>query len=160
LRFPYLISLHSRMNRPIRLLVCTMFLYTAVRAAAETPAAVDAASSATAAYAAPQPWAEPIRDYLAAGEEKFGAKFERSINGMTVFAPDGGEPLLWICYGDATANMSKLLPIEFRYFVSPDDPTHRAAPVHAAPPFTETAHRRRQHLHHRAARNVSAAGHG
>lgn len=107
-----------------------------------------ATSSRAAARAAPgdfapaKPWSAPIADYLAVGEANFPDGFTRSITALAVSDPDGEgprDPLLWIGYGDATRNLGTKTPIEFRYFVSPEDPGFRVARVLAAPPVTASA---------------------
>lgn len=72
-------------------------------------------------------WAEPIRDYLAVGAEHFPEEFSRGITALQVF-----RERLWIGYGDATRNLGSVVPIEFRSFASPDEPSWSAAPVLAA----------------------------
>ncbi len=89
-----------------------------------------------------KPWSSPIDDYLAVGEANFPDGFTRSITALAVSDPDGAGPresLLWIGYGDATRNLGTKTPIEFRYFVSPDDPGHRVARVLAGPPVLDAA---------------------
>ncbi|MGA1017401.1 MAG: hypothetical protein ACO3YY_05370, partial [Phycisphaerales bacterium] len=84
-------------------------------------------------------WSEPIADYLAVGEANFPDGFTREITALDAFDPDGRGPqpeLLWIGYGDATRNMGSKTPVEFRYFISPEDPGYRVARVRAAPPVT------------------------
>jgi len=76
------------------------------------------------AFEPPQPWAEPIADYLAVGAKRFPDEFSRGITALQVF---GGR--LWIGYGDGTRNLGTVVPIEFRSFASPDDPRWTAAEV-------------------------------
>jgi hypothetical protein len=93
-------------------------------------------------FAPAKPWSAPIADYLAVGEANFPDGFTRSITALAVSDPDGDGPresLLWIGYGDATRNLGTKTPIEFRYFVSPEDPGFRAARVLAGPPVTASA---------------------
>ena len=92
-------------------------------------------------------WSEPIMDYLAVGEANFPDGFTREITALDAFDPDGRGPqpeLLWIGYGDATRNMGSKTPVEFRYFISPEDPGYRVARVLAAPPVTPTQQGERQ----------------
>ena len=66
----------------------------------------------------PELWAEPLADYIAAGEAgKPGVLFLRAIHDLAVF-----DDRLYLGYGDATQNMGSVTPIEFRYFGSPDQP--------------------------------------
>ncbi len=77
-----------------------------------------------ARFRAAEPWAEPIRDYLARGERSFPDGFNRAITALTVF-----EGRLWLGYGDATRNLGTPAPVEFRYFSRPEDPQAVAARV-------------------------------
>ena len=89
-----------------------------------------------------KPWSSPIADYLAVGEANFPDGFTRAITALAVSDPDAAGPresLLWIGYGDATRNLGTKTPIEFRYFVSPEDPGHRVGRVFAGPPVLEAA---------------------
>lgn len=89
-----------------------------------------------------KPWSSPIADYLAVGEANFPDGFTRSITALAVSDPDDDGPretMLWIGYGDATRNLGTKTPIEFRYFVSPEDPGHRVARVLAGPPVLDVA---------------------
>lgn len=70
------------------------------------------------------PWAEPIPDALAVGEEAFPDGFSRDITTLQSF--DGR---LWIGYGDATRNIGTKLPVVFRWFENGDDTTARTADV-------------------------------
>ncbi len=72
-------------------------------------------------------WASPIEDYLAVGQQIQGDNFNHSINDL---APIGDR--LFVSYGDATYNLGEQIPIEFRYFASPDDPVASPAPVDGA----------------------------
>ena len=83
-----------------------------------------ASARAQLVFGAPEPWSEPIADYLAAGEREFPGGFQRGITTLTVFANR-----LWIGYGDATQNMGTRVPIELRYFANPDDNHAQAAAV-------------------------------
>ena len=79
------------------------------------------------AFEPPQPWAMPIADYIAFGAANFPDGFNRALTTLQVFADR-----LWIGYGDATANLGTRVPIEFRSFASPDEPTWTAAHVLAS----------------------------
>lgn len=63
------------------------------------------------------PWASPIEDYKAVGEENYPGVHDQSINDLVPF-----EGRLWLSYGDANYNLGGKVPIEFRSFASPDDP--------------------------------------
>ncbi len=78
-------------------------------------------------FEAPRPWAKPIADYLAFGGENFPDGFNRAI---TALQPFGDR--LWLGYGDGAANLGTRVPIEFRAFSSPRDPTVSAAIVAGA----------------------------
>lgn len=69
--------------------------------------------------APPSPWASPIVDYLAAGEAHVGpdGSFSRGIHDLVVF-----DDRLFFGYGDATVNLGRVTPIEFRAFTEPEDP--------------------------------------
>lgn len=55
-------------------------------------------------------WAEPIADYVAAGEDEYGpGGFDSSIHDLHVFADR-----LYLGYGDATVNMGRIFPIDVR----------------------------------------------
>jgi len=61
---------------------------------------------------APTPWAEPLRDYLAAGERaSMSGNFLRAVQDLAVF-----EDRLYLGYGDANINLGRVTPIEFRAF--------------------------------------------
>ncbi len=83
-------------------------------------------SGDTTAFGPLKPWAQPIADAIVVGEEAFPNGFRRNIT--TLRAHEGR---LWMGYGDGTANLGTVTPIEFRYFASADDPTVRAAVVDA-----------------------------
>ena len=70
------------------------------------------------------PWYAPITDAILAGNARFPSGFRR---GITTLRPHAGR--LWIGYGDATANLGGVTPIEFRWFASAHDPTARSAVV-------------------------------
>jgi hypothetical protein len=72
-------------------------------------------------------WASPIDDYLAIGKKFQPNKFNASINDL---APMGDR--MFIGYGDADYNLGEKIPIEFRFFASPDDPTHASSIVDGA----------------------------
>lgn len=106
----------------------------------------DSASDATDAeppkiagrtFGAFEPWARPIEDFLAVGEQVKGGNFNASI---TDLAPMGDR--MFIGYGDADYNLGEHTPIEIRYFGSKDDPTAKAATIDAegqgAPQTTPT----------------------
>ncbi|MEZ4389589.1 MAG: hypothetical protein R3A48_00725 [Polyangiales bacterium] len=62
-----------------------------------------------------EPWAQPLADYLAAGERvAMGRSFLRGIQDLTVF--DGR---LFLGYGDANLNLGRATPIEVRAFRAP-----------------------------------------
>lgn len=88
----------------------------AVDAGAAPP---DAGSLAELRFPVPEPWAEPIGDYLAAGRAHVGpeGRFFEEIHDLVVF-----EDRLYLGYGDADVNMGRVIPIHFRAFASPEDP--------------------------------------
>jgi hypothetical protein len=100
-------------------------------APADSPS-VDAADDspppliAQTSFGAFEPWAKPIADYIAVGWNMFG-DFERGIHDL---APHGDR--LWLAYGDGTLNLGEYIPIEFRFFASPGDPTAVGAVVDGA----------------------------
>ena len=67
-------------------------------------------------FDAPAAWANPIADYLTAGEGHVepGADFLRGIHDLTVYADR-----LYLGYGDANINMGQVIPIEFRSIRDP-----------------------------------------
>ncbi|RJO73214.1 MAG: hypothetical protein C4523_01725 [Myxococcales bacterium] len=67
-------------------------------------------------FAAFEPWATPIEDFIAVGEEEDIAGFYRGIHELMPY-----NDRLYIGYGDGTYNLGEYVPIEFRYFASPDD---------------------------------------
>jgi len=69
-------------------------------------------------------WSDPIDDYLAVGAQNFPGVFSADINELIVF-----EDRMWIGYGDANYNLGGLIPIEFRYFQTADDPVALSAIV-------------------------------
>ncbi|MBI5611176.1 MAG: hypothetical protein HY902_20045, partial [Deltaproteobacteria bacterium] len=71
---------------------------------------------------APQVWATPIADYQKVGKKYYGSKYDKSITDLAA-----AEGKLWLGYGDGTYNLGEKIPIEFRYFNSPDDPSPSAA---------------------------------
>jgi len=75
-------------------------------------------------FVAFEPWARPIDDYLAVGEQVRPGEFNAGIHDL---APFGGR--LWLAYGDADYNLGEQIPIELRYFAAPDDPRAAAAEV-------------------------------
>lgn len=74
-----------------------------------------------------EPWAEPIADYMAIGEQVQPGLYDASINDL---APLGER--MYFGYGDANYNLGEHTPIEFRFFTSPDDPAAQAASVDGA----------------------------
>ena len=68
------------------------------------------------------PWATPIDDYIAVGEELASGYY---MKGIAELAPFDGR--MWIGYGDGNLNLGEYIDIEFRYFASADEPT--AAPA-------------------------------
>lgn len=73
-------------------------------------------------YSAPEPWADPIADYLAAGRQEVGSDlFDRAIQDLAPF--DGR---LFIGYGDATKNLGRIVAIEPRSFGDPEEPVASA----------------------------------
>lgn len=61
---------------------------------------------------APAPWAEPLRDYLAAGEaQTHGRAFLRAVQDLAVY-----QDRLYVGYGDANLNLGRVTPIEVRAF--------------------------------------------
>jgi hypothetical protein len=96
--------------------------------AAPVDAAVDAepdaatppdAPLADRTWAAPEPWASPIDDYIAAGEAALpDDPFLRGVHDLIVF-----DDQLWIGYGDATYNLGRVQLIQLRAFTDPSDPT-------------------------------------
>jgi hypothetical protein len=112
------------------------------QASGKSPSSTSTAAPTAGDFAPAKPWSAPIADYLAVGEANFPDGFTRSITALAVSDPDDDGPresLLWIGYGDATRNLGTKTPIEFRYFVSPEDPGFRAARVLAGPPVTASA---------------------
>ena len=60
-------------------------------------------------------WAEPIDDYIQAGNKAKGAgKFLRQIHDLIVY-----KDRLYLGYGDANVNMGRVVPISFRYLAAP-----------------------------------------
>jgi len=74
-----------------------------------------------------EPWATPIQDYVDFNNDPGWLPYDESVNELFVFGDR-----MWIGYGDGTYNMGGWLPIEFRYFSSPDDPEAFAAEVDGA----------------------------
>lgn len=130
---------HSRRGCPSAFvpLVSLVLLVTVGLACSDDGAdlVLDAASADAGPDAAPSPdsskpitarsygklykWASPIADYIQAGRTKFGhTNFERSIHDLVVY-----DSRLYLGYGDATYNLGRVTPIEFRYFSSPDKAT-------------------------------------
>ncbi|MFN3201078.1 MAG: hypothetical protein ACE366_21940 [Bradymonadia bacterium] len=68
----------------------------------------------------PEPWGQPLVDYLADGEAHVGPDgvFQRGIHDLVPF-----DDQLFFGYGDATVNLGRVTPIEFRAFTDPGDPT-------------------------------------
>lgn len=77
-------------------------------------------------FGAFEPWATPIEDFLAVGEQEQPGIFNAKIVDLAAT-----ETRLYIAYGDADYNLGEQIPIEFRFFSSKDDPTHAAATVDA-----------------------------
>ena len=70
---------------------------------------------ATRTWSAPARWADPIADYLAAGEAHVKSlAFERGIHDLVAY--DG---LLHLGFGDANLNLGRVFPIDFRAFTVP-----------------------------------------
>ncbi len=62
-----------------------------------------------------EPWASPIDDYIAAGEEALGhSDFLQGIHDLTVFSDR-----LLLGYGDANLNLGRITPIEVRAYTDP-----------------------------------------
>ncbi len=78
-------------------------------------------------FGAFEPWATPIDDYLAIGKKFQGTRFNASINELAPM-----DDRLFIGYGDADYNLGEKIPIEFRFFASPDDPMAQALVVDGA----------------------------
>lgn len=74
-----------------------------------------------------EPWARPIEDYIDVGAQVQPGLFNMRINDLAA-----SEARLWIAYGDADYNLGEHIPIEFRYFVSADDPAAQSANIDAA----------------------------
>jgi len=72
------------------------------------------------------PWAAPIDDYLAVGQEVQPGKFNAGIHDLLPF----GERMFF-GYGDADYNLGENIAIELRHFESPDDPAAKAATIDA-----------------------------
>ncbi|MBI4701439.1 MAG: hypothetical protein HY744_09815 [Deltaproteobacteria bacterium] len=69
-------------------------------------------------FAAPEPWAKPIEDYLDAGEAELGNdKFLRAVQDLAVY-----DDRLCLAYGDANEDLGDAIPIGFRYFASAEQP--------------------------------------
>jgi hypothetical protein len=70
-------------------------------------------------FGAPQAWATPIADYLAAGEaEVKSLAFLRGIHDLASY-----EGQLYLGFGDANLNLGRIFPIDFRAFTDPSDAT-------------------------------------
>ena len=66
-------------------------------------------------FAAFEPWASPIEDYIAINQKELGHdSFMKGIYDLEVF-----EDRLYLGYGDATLNLGRITPIELRYWSSP-----------------------------------------
>lgn len=93
------------------------------------PADVDAGlqNISDRTFGAFEPWATPIDDYLVIGKKFQGTRFNASINELAPM-----DDRLFIGYGDADYNLGEKIPIEFRFFASPDDPMARALAVDGA----------------------------
>jgi len=91
--------------------------------AGEDTAATDTvsppASIASQSFGAPEAWAHPIDDYLAAGEaEVKSLAFLRGIHDLRAY-----EGRLYLGFGDANLNLGRVFPIDFRAFTDPASAT-------------------------------------
>ena len=69
-------------------------------------------------FAATEPWATPIADYIQINTDELGhSDFLQGVHELYPF-----EDRLYIGYGDANLNLGRVTPIELRYWESLDDP--------------------------------------